>query len=857
MNLSGTIFHDLRYGVRMLRRNLGFTAVAVLALGLGIGVNTAVFTAYKTMVARPLQARDPGDMVNLALRRDSGSVENRFSYPEYETYRDSLHSFRGLIATKIEQLRLSDAGGIVSERTSAAESGLGRLGLLPSGASNAEFTSVLAVSENYFGVLGVAPLRGRSFDSMPVSALLASPSILISENYWRKRFAGDPSVLGKTIRLNGIAVTIIGITPHDFFGTHIAVPDFWLPLSLEPLIHADPNWLRDRERASLQMFGRLAPEIGIAQAQSEMNLVAARLRTLHDPKTEAAKPATALIWPGSPFPFPLKAYGWLNYAVMLIMVAAGMVLVVACADVGSLQLARSRFREHEFETRLALGASRRRIIRQLLTESTLLGLLAGAVALPVTSAVLNFGVGLAAEAFPAQFGTVIFDVTPDATIFLYVFGISLIAAILFGLVPALESSRSAPSSGARGSTSPVRSRRIQNFLIAAQVSLSLVLMIVGSMFIRSSINSLKMETGYDSKHVLDIELQFPEGSKYIGSRRLALVKELRLRLAALPGVVEVTSAKPPGGYSFMTAVATADGQKLKESVPPIHYSFVQADYFKTLGIPLLLGSSFQAQANRAALSIVLSESLARQLWPGANPIGRSIRLGPIDEKVHSPSELHPDGPAYQVVGIARDTRALDLSGRDTRRMYLPLPEARLEDYPILIRTTSDPALVTRAVDSTISSVDPDIAANYVSLDELLRQSPAFLTSTLGAAIASTIGILGLLLASMGIFGTVNYVVLLRTREVGIRMAVGAARSDVLRLILSDTTRPVIAGLLSGMILAVGATDLLHGILYGLNSVDAISFVGVPLLFLTIALVAAYPPARRATRIDPGIALKYD
>ncbi len=304
--VPGTVFQDLRYAARMLRRNLGFTSVAILALALGIGVNTAVLTAYKTMVARPLQARDPGQMVNLALLRDSGAADYTFSYPDYEAYRDSAHSFSGLIATNHEQMRLSTAGGMVSQRTSVAESGLGRLGLLPSGASNAEFSSVLVVSENYFQVLGVAALRGRTFDSIPIPELLASPSVLISENYWQKRFARDPAMLGKTIRLNGAALKVVGITPHDFAGTFVAVPDFWLPLSLEPLVHADPNWLRNREHQFYRLFGRLAPGVSIAQAQAEITLLANRLRTLHDPKSEWAKPATALVFPGSPFPVPLR-----------------------------------------------------------------------------------------------------------------------------------------------------------------------------------------------------------------------------------------------------------------------------------------------------------------------------------------------------------------------------------------------------------------------------------------------------------------------------------------------------------------------------------------------------------------------
>ncbi len=461
------LFQDLRYGFRQLRRNAGFTTVAVFALALGIGVNTAVFTAYKAMVARTIDARDPSAIVNLALVRDSGAADFSFSYPDYEAYRDSVRSFSGLIAFSLEQMRISDAGGVVSQRSSAG--------------SKAEFASVFAVSENYFKVLGIATLRGRSFDSIGVPELMASPSVLISENYWEKRYARDPAVLGKTVRLNGAAVQIAGITPHDFAGTGVSVPDFWLPLSLEPLVHADSNWLRDRENLRYRLFGRLAPGVSMSQARAEMTLVADRLRTLHDAHSELAKHATVLVWPGSLFPLPLTFFRGLTLAILFIMAAAGMVLVVACANVGSLQLARARSRQNELHTRLSLGASRLRIIRQLLTESALLGVVAGMLALLFTWALLKIAVTLAAGALPPEDGTLVFDVTPDLAIFAFVFLISLIAGILFGLAPAMESSRCALYSGIRSSTSPVRSRRLQDLLIGAQVSLSLVLMIAGSM----------------------------------------------------------------------------------------------------------------------------------------------------------------------------------------------------------------------------------------------------------------------------------------------------------------------------------------------------------------------------------------
>lgn len=836
----------------MLSRNAGSTVVTVFALAIGIGINTAVVTAYKAMVARPLDARPPTEMVNLALVRDSGATDYTFSYPDYEAYRDSVHSFSGLIAFRLARVTLSNAGGMISQRDSVPASGVGRLGLLPSGASNAEFATVCVVSENYFKVLGVTALHGRTFESEGVPKFVATPPVLISENYWQRRFARDPAMLGKTIHLNGLAVTIIGITPHDFVGTGIGAPTFWLPLSIEPLINADGQWLRERENQRYRLFGRLASGVSIGRAQAEMSPIADRLRTLHDPHSESAKPATVLVWPGSPFPLPLKHYGGLTLAILLIMAAAGMVLAVACANVGSLQLARARARQNELRTRLSLGASRLRIIRQLVTESALLGLLAGVFALLFTWAFLKVGVTLIANAFPVEYGTLVFDVTPDLEIFAYVFAVSLVAGMLSGLAPAMESSGSALASSIRAGTSPIRSRRLQDVLVAAQVAFSLVLMIAGSMAIRSSIKSLEMDTGYESKHVIDLDFQFAEASKYTAARKLALVHELRTRLAALPGVAAITSARPPGDSRFRTAAVS-----LENVQSTLHYGYVQANYFQTLGIPLFMGRGFQSQAGQPEQSIILSESAAKQVWPGQNPIGRSLRLGPTDERPHNRSELFVTGPAYQVVGVARDTRGAEFDGSDSKRIYLPLAEDRLQGYSILIRTQSDAAQVTRAIDSVISSIDPNMLATSSTLEEMLRQSPPFIVSSLAAGVASTVGLLGLLLALMGIYGTVGYIVVLRTREVGIRMAIGAQKRDVLGLILRESARPVLAGLIAGILLAVGASYLARGLLYGLNGVDGVSFAGVSLLFLTVALLASYPPARRATRVDPMVALRYE
>jgi predicted permease len=860
MTLPRTVWQDLRYGARILCRSLGFTVVAVLALALGIGVNTAAFTAYKAFFDRHLDARDPKQMVNLALMPRSGEIEAYFSYPDFEAYRDQLHSFSGVIAhaTKIELLPFSGAGGTVSQRDTTPDSWVGKLGLLPT--SNKEFAQTILVSENYFSVLGMAPIRGRSFTAMTAAELAATPSVLISENYWQRRFGSDPLMLGRTIRLNGVAFTIIGITPRNFTGTTVMVPDFWAPLGLEPLLHADDHSMRDREAPFCRVFGRLAPGVGIDQAQAEVNLVANRLSALHDPHSDWGKPATALVWPGSPFPIPLnsKYFAPLTYAVLLILLAVGLVLLIACSNVASLQLARAASRQSELAMRLSLGASRLRILRQLLTESALLGLLAGTTGFIASWLLMKGAATMAAEALPAEYGVVIYRVTPDWETFAYVFMLSMIASMLFGLAPALESSRAALASALKGNqgTPSRRSRRLRDGFIAAQVAVALTLMIAGSLLIHSSIRTLKVDSGYEMRHIVNLDFKFPEGAQNTAERKNALVHELRARLAALPGVAAITSASAPVYPGRSTPVSlNGETPTTQNARATLSTTYVQENYFETLGIPLLSGHNFQSHSDQSgAAVVVVSETAAQKLWPGLNPIGRSLRLG-ADGQVHNKGELMPDGPIYQVIGVARDTHGASFDDSDSGVIYLPLPEDRLQEYPILLRTQSDPKQLIAAINSEVESIDPGLIVSSSTLEELFHQSPVFFLRSFAAAITIPVGLIGLLLASMGIYGTVSYIVVLRTREVGIRMALGAKKWNVLALMLREVAQPVAAGLLFGMILAVGASYLLRGVLHGLSTVDSVSFTGISMLFLAIALAAAWLPSRRAMRVDPMVALR--
>lgn len=458
------------------------------------------------------------------------------------------------------------------------------------------------------------------------------------------------------------------------------------------------------------------------------------------------------------------------------------------------------------------------------------------------------------RALPEEGGTFILDVTPDLKTLLFVLCVSLFAGFLFGLAPALESSTMSLASSERSSTSGIRTRRLQNVLVASQVALSLVLLITGSMLLRSALHSLELDTGYETRRIISLDLQFPETLKYKVEGQRAFVQELHRRLEALPGVAGVTSARPPTYLSSQTDVYPLGSNDQRLATSLLHSTYVEPSYFEVLNVPLLTGHTF-AISGPPEYTVIVSKSAAEQLWPGENPIGHRLRLAAIDGKRYNSGELAANGPTYQVVGVAGDTRGADFDGSDSKQLYLPLPQGLLASRPILIRTQTDAARLKKAVELLVSSLDPDVMPTVSTLKELLRHTVLFITSSLGTAIASIVGFAGLILSLLGIYGTVSYIVALRTREVGIRIAVGAQKTDILRLILGQSARPVLVGIGVGIVLGAGAFFVLRGALYGLNPVDPLAFGGTSAAFLAIALAAAYPPSRRAMRIDPALALR--
>jgi predicted permease len=859
-----TFLNDLQFAARMLAKHPSFTVLGVLALAVGIGVNTAVFTACKAVLLQSLDAKDPGQLVNVYRSTQQQQYNPTFSYPDFEFYRDHNHVFTGLVATTGGELAMTAESNTGSD--AAGGGGLaGVFGFRLPGVvrGSSEFVSVLSVSEDYFAVLGENAIRGRVFLPQDTPDLVSHPAMLISENFWRRRFAQDPSILGKSVKLNGSAFTIIGITPHDFLGTNINVPNIWLPMRLWPLALKNATVLSDREETCCALYGRLQPGISLQQAQADMNLLSVHVRKLHSPHSEGADTVAIRLTPGSHImPLSPAHDSGLAFALLLILCAVGLVLLIACANVSSLQLARSVARQREIGVRLSLGASRLRIIRQLLTESALMGVIAGIVSLCMTWWLLRLLMLGIAASLPAEWGSLALHLEPDLYVFAYVFLLSVCAGVIFGLVPALQTSRPSLSSALKeegsGFALYVSRSRLRDLLVATQAAASVFLLIGAGLLIHGSIRSILLNPGYETKLVTGLDTYFPAGLGYTHEKQLAEVRRLIQELRNTPDVKTVSQGLPPDGGGLRTAAVGLNGLKpsTDKTARTVFYSYVAPNYFECLGIPLVIGNTFSGQPTSQQTTVILSQSAATEFWPGQNPIGKRLALD-ASNQFHTRGQLMPQGAAYEVIGVAKDTRAITPQGGDDRKAYLVLPTDQEDSVPILIRYTNIRKDRSLELGKRLRAVDPNLIVYAETLEGLLTSTPTFVITRLAAIFASLIGGLGLLLACVGIYGTVGYAVTRRTREIGIRMALGAFKTDVLRLIILESSRPVALGLIVGVVAAAAGSHLLQSLLFGLGTLDPIAFGTVALLFLLISLLAAYLPARRATQVDPAITLRYE
>ncbi|MFZ0819931.1 MAG: ABC transporter permease [Candidatus Acidiferrales bacterium] len=812
INIFGTISQDIRYAFRTLRRNPGFTAVAVLTLALGIGANTAIFSMVNAVLLRPLPYPESGKLMMVwATDQSRGVTEDVNSYPNFEDWKAQSKSFDGMAAFTNRSVTFS-AG------------------------DEAEILPAVQASPGLFDMLRVAPAMGRGF--LPGEEESgASHVAILSDAMWRERFAARPDILNQTVRVNELEYTIVGVMPPG-----IKISTDKQEMIYIPLVR-DPN----RGHGFLYVMGRLAPHISISQAQAEMDVITSRLESQY-PKFDKGVGANVM-------PLAKAMAGDARLGLMVFLGVVTLVLLIACANVANLMLARSVSRQKELAVRVALGAGRRRIVQQILTESVIISLAGGALGLVVAAAMSKAMVVMLSRTFPISRITA---TSMDVWVLGFTLAVSLVVGIVFGLAPALtaaspelnenlrEASRSATGSG--------RGRRIRNVLVIAETSLALVLLAGAGLLLKSLIVMRNNAPGFDTRNLLTVEFRLPRTKMENPADRLRFFQNIVARTEAVPGVrsAALVADLPLGGGSDSFAFQIP-GRAAPQPANNFTASFniVSADYFRTMAIPLLKGREFNANdsANTPSV-IIINETAANRFWPGEDPIGKQITLpGAANSNLTV---------VLTVVGVARDVRQSSLGDAPQPEIFLHFmqPGPQWGWLVLVVRTTGDPSILTSSIKNAAALADREVPIAQIStMDDVLAHSlaqPGLFTMLLGIFAA-----LALVLAAVGLYGVVSYTVTQRMHEMGIRVALGAGRGDIARLVLRQGVSLALAGTVIGMAGAIGVSRLLTHLVPCVQPNDPFTLAAVAVLLLGVALVASLLPARRAMRVDPIVALRYE
>jgi macrolide transport system ATP-binding/permease protein len=837
-----TLFQDLRYGIRMLLNAPGFTLVATLTLALGIGINTSIFTLFNVFL-RPLPVNDPETLVTL----DWGTSERRwFAYPDYVYFRENGQVFSGLIARDPEQIPLE--GREAREETLLV---------------NAEL-----VSDNFFSLLGVRAILGRTFTPEENSATGKQPVVVLSHHFWQSYFAGDPNVIGRVMRFHGKPFTVIGVMERGFSGIDAGpeTKDVWLPMAMRPEVGSRPaadddsfrsRLFGSRDIRELMLTGRLKPGRTMEEARAEMKLLSAQFVSAYpeiDPKNSAIRKSVR-VTPAARLPADARGF-W--PMVGIVLAATALVLLIACSNIASLLLARATARRKEIGVRLCLGASRLRVIRQLLTESLLLAGLGGIAGLVLAWWSVSFLVAAVLSRIGDEKVTAAaLNLDPDIRILSFTFLISVLSAIAFGLVPALRATRldlvaTIKDEGAALGHRIGRSR-LRNGLVVVQVAVCLTLLMSAGLLLRGLTRATTRDPGFETKKVLLLELNL-DYSGYTAARAEQFKRDLSARLAALPGVQAVVPDGSPmwdGAYTTIT-VPASEGTAVKQ-FHDTPYLQVSHNYFDAVGIRIVRGRGFTEEETRAGAAVaVVSETTARNLWPGADPLGKEMRM----ESNASPSDSGAVRmPTVQVIGVARDVLSWRTGEVLPLKFFVPATEG-LSDLR-LVRTVGDASQLKPLVWAVIRSLDPSIYVYLNTLEETIARTNRVRATNVSSLLATTLGLLALLLATIGIYGVMSFAVSQRTREIGIRVALGAQGRDVMKLVIRQGMVMVLIGVAIGLAASMAVSRLIKSLLFGISPTDPMTFVMVPLLLAAVALLACYIPARRATKVDPMVALRYE
>ncbi|HXN53629.1 MAG TPA: ABC transporter permease [Candidatus Acidoferrum sp.] len=818
-----TLGKDLRYAFRMLVKSPGFSLIAVLALALGIGANTAIFSVFDGMLWRPLPAKNPHELVVLAAKTKGFEFPINMSYPDFLDYRNVKQAFADVAAEVPSPVNLSVDG-------------------------RAERAWTEFVSGNFFSMLGLQAARGRTFAPDEGWVKGKDPLMVLSYKFWQQRFAGDPGVIGRSVQVDKHPFTIIGVAPREFHGTYYFIePDFYLPVTMIPVMALDSGGiLENRNENDFRILARLQPGVTPEQAKAAAAPTNQRLAQEYP---DSHKDFSLYVAP------ELKARPepglgeFMSKVVIVFMSLVGLVLLIACANVANLILARANARRKEIATRTALGASPWRMVRQLLTESVVLALVGGIAGLLLARWA---AVGLMSVHVPTDIPLRLFDLRMDYRIFGFCFAVALLTGILAGIIPALRTSRSdlaeTLKEGGRSGGASATHNRLRNTLVVGQVAVSLLLLAGAGFFVRSFQNSARVDMGFRTANTLmvsmDLRLQ-----GYTDQRGQQFYEQLRDRVKTRPGVRDAAiSSFIPMGYENSSTSVFLPGQISidKSQVDNILFNSVQPEYFRTAGVPVIQGREFAhtdtATSPRVA---IVNEEFAKKIFPGQDPIGKVFQ----SEK---------NGPAIQVVGLTRTGKYLFLYEPALPYVYFPMTQNYHSSAVLFVYSEGDPLQVVEPVREEVRALDPTLPLyDVTTMEAHVRYGKPLLPARLGAMLVGAFGLLGLALASVGVYGVISYSVSQRTQELGIRAALGARPGNVISMVLRQGISLSLIGIGIGLVLAFLLLRAMRSVLYGVGSTDIPTLATVSVLLLLVAFVATYIPALRATRVDPVIALRHE
>ena len=812
-----TLIQDVRYGLRQLRRNPGFTAVAVLTLALGIGTNATIFTFVSALLLKPPSAIEKPSRL-FAIWNQLPHGEPRYvqqNYPDYVYYREHNTVFAGLLAFS------SDPQNVSWSTSGQSQLIEGQL-----------------VSGNFFSVLGVRPLLGRWFLPEEDQTSGRDPVVVLSHSFWQQRLGSDPAVVGKLLTLNGHGFRVVGVTPGNFKGIEtILEPDLWAPIMMQHEIHPGDDLLSRRTSYWIYAVGRLKPGVASSQALAELNVLARQLAQAHPEGNKgwgaAVTPLTGVYDP--------DFRRFIGPLMMLLMTLVGLILLIACANAANLLLAQASNRSREMAIRAAIGASRGRLIRQVLTEAILLSFAAGCVGVLLA----NWTAPLLMNLKPPTLSFIAIEAPVDWRVLGFTFLVSLLTGVIFGLGPALRSSKVNVASRLRDESTTTAKSRLRNVLVVGEVALCMLLLIGAGLCLRSLQNAESIDPGFEISHRLAVSLDLrPLG--YSESRGRSLYSQMLDRINTLPGVRSASLASYlPLGFTNLGVGIVIDGHEPRQGqpVPTAGLAAVGPRYFQTMGIPLLQGREFNSQDGETAPSvIVINQEMARRYWPGRNPIGQRI------------SFAGGNNPSFEIVGVVKTGKYRGLREPAQPFMYRPLSQFYSTRATLVVQSAGDPKALLAPVQRAIHEIDSSVPVTDAETLEQYMSVPLF-TAHLTGILLSALGLLALSLATAGLYAVVAYSVAQRTHEIGVRMALGAERREVMRLVVGQGFRLTLVGVGIGIVVALALTRFLSSILYGVKPTDPLTFAAVSLILTAAALAASYLPARRATKVDPMTALR--